>query len=342
MIHRRHFLQHASTALMTSSLWGEARAAQNQKTLRLGLISGASYGRPGKSRKPGSHHGTAFATAFNGWDASHLEDIRGTFVKSARRVEGARVMKLWDPDPGAARALATVCGIEHITSTPEACCDGMDAVLIVDDGSGSHWRYADYPLRKGIPTFCDKPLAMTAREAAGIVRIAREAGTPFMSSSSLRFVPDIVELRGALSSLGSVHLAQAVCGHDLIYYGIHALSMIYAVLGGGAVSAVNVGREDRNIVRIRFSQGLDVVLIVADSTRMQAGYQLNLYGAKGWRTLTPDLRHLYTYLLETFIHCVSTGKEPYPIEQEVELIAALEASQRSLELGREVQVHEVM
>ena len=43
-------------------------------------------------------------------------------------------------------------------------------VLIVDDGSGEQWKYALAPLRKGVPTFCDKPLAMTA--SFGVVTIS--------------------------------------------------------------------------------------------------------------------------------------------------------------------------
>ena len=35
---------------------------------------------------------------------------------------------------------------------------------------------------------------------------------------------------------------------------------------------------------------------------------------------------------------VRTGREPYPIEEEVEMIAALEACQRSLDSGREFMI----
>ena len=77
----------------------------------------------------------------------------------------------------------------------------MDAVLIVDDGSGAQWKYAEHALRKGVPTFCDKPLAMTAREAAAVAKLARETKTRFMSASSLRFVPDIIKLRDELDGL---------------------------------------------------------------------------------------------------------------------------------------------
>lgn len=340
---RRTFGAHSATAIAAAGLLPASSYCQTTPApLKLGLISAATYGAAGQPRTPGSNHGTAFCTTFNGFDAEKARQIQGTFVRSGRRLPGARVEKIWDPNQAAARVLADVCGVASVTSTPEECCDGMDAVLIIDDGSGEQWKYAEHPLRRGVPTFCDKPLAMTAREAAAIARLARQSKTRFMSASSLRFVPDIVTLRGELPQLGEVHLATAVCGNDLIYYGIHALSMIYAVLGPGAKSAINVGRAGSNIARLRFSEDRDVVLMVADKETMRAGYQINLYGTKGWRTLTPDLTNLYSYLLEAFLDLVITGKESVPIEEEVEVIAALEAAKRSLELGREVKLSEVL
>jgi predicted dehydrogenase len=316
--------------------------AENQpaRALRLALVSAATYGYQAP-RTPGSHHGTAFATTFNGWDEEKARQWKGTFVKSRRRLPGARVMKIWDPDLAAARQLADICGIAHVAEKPEACCEGVDAVLIVDDGSGAHWKYALDPLRRGVPVFCDKPLAMTGREARALAKIVRETRTPFMSASGLRFLPDILKLRGELPQFGPVHLASAACGNELVYYGIHALSMIYAVLGRGAISALNVGRPGRNLVRLRFEHGRDVMLTVAEREWMRSGYQINLYGAKGWRTVTPDLADIYSYLLEAFLDLLRTGRESVPVEEEVELIAALEAGRRSLELGREVTLAEV-
>ncbi len=307
---------------------------------KLALISAATYGY-NAPRSPGSHHGTSFATTFNGWDEEKAKLLRGTFVKSGRKLDGGRVVKIWDPDKDAARALADTCGIESVTDTPEQCSDGVDAVLIVDDGSGEHWKYAEHPLRKGVPVFCDKPLAMTAREARSVAKIARETKTPFMSASSLRFVPDIIKLRDELPQLGAVHLASAVCGNELVYYGIHALSMIYAVLGRGAVSAINVGQPGSNIVRLRFENHRDVVLIVAEKQWMRSGYQINLHGEKGWRSVQPDLMDLYSHLLEAFVDLLKTGRERVPVEEEVEVIAALEAGKRSLKVGREVMLSEV-
>ncbi len=309
--------------------------------LRLALVSAATYGR-NAPRTLGSNHGTAFATTFNGWDEAKAKEFKGTFVRSGRRLESARVVKVWDPDLAAARQLADVCGIDQVAERVEDCSDGVDAVLIIDDGSGEQVKYAEHSLRKGVPTFCDKPMAMTAHDAKAVAKLVRETKTRFMSASALRFVPDMVKLRGELAQVGAVNLASAVCGNELIYYGIHALEMIYAVLGGGAVSALNVGQPGSNIVRLRFANHRDVVLMVAEKQWMRAGYQINLYGEKGWRSVQPDLKDLYSYLLEAFLDLVTTGKESVPVKEEVEVIAALEAGQESLRTGREVTLAEVM
>ncbi|MDY0165720.1 MAG: Gfo/Idh/MocA family oxidoreductase [Thermoguttaceae bacterium] len=317
-------------------------AAPDDGTLRVGLISAATYGYLDAPRTPGSHHGTAFAACCNGFDEVKRQQLEGTFVAAKKRIEGVRVVRIWDPDRAAAARLADVCGIPTVCDTAEQCAEDVDAVAIVDDGSCEHWKYAIAPLRKGVPTFCDKPLAMTAQEAKKIAELARETGTPLMSSSSLRFVPDVVALAEEKSKLGDIHLATTACGNDLVYYGIHALELAYAVLGRGAVSCRNVGQPGRNIVRVRFENGRDLLLIVAEREWMRAGYQLNLYGTKGWHTLTPNLADLYWYLLDKFFELVRTGKESVPIEEEVEVIAVLEAGKRSLAEDREVTVAELL
>ena len=310
--------------------------------LKIGLISAATYGYLDAPRTPGSHHGTAFATTFNGFDDAKAKQFKWTFVRSPRRIPDVQVVNVWDPQKEWAKNLADVCSIPKVCDSPEECCEGVDAVLIIDDGSAAQWKYALTPIKKGIPTFCDKPLALTAKQAQEVAKLVRQTGTKFMSASSLRFVPDILKLKSELPSIGNVHLATVACGNELVYYGIHALSMAYAVLGRGAVSCRNVGQPGLNVVRMRFADHRDVLVMVGEKEWMRAGYQINLYGQKGWRTVTPDLNSLYSYLLEAFLDYVKTGKESVPVEEEVEVIAALEAGRRSLAEDREVTLAEVM
>ncbi len=344
-IHRRSFLGQSLVGLATASPVLNTLAEDAAKPLRIGLVSaasyGASYGPDPQARTPGSNHGSAFATTFNGFDEEKAKAFKGTFVRSAKRIEGAKVVKIWDPDKTAAAAIADICGIATVTGSPEDCVTDVDLVLLIDDGSGSQWKYAEAALRQGIPTFCDKPLAMTAKEAAAVAAIAMETGTKFMSASSLRFVPDIVKLREDAKGIGPIRLCTVTGPGDLVYYGIHALSMAYAVLGSGVVSAHNTGREGGHVVRLRREDDCDIVLMVGAREKMRTGFSIQLFGEKGNLRVEPDLKDLYAYLLEAFLDLVRRDKVSVPISEEVELIAALEAGQKSLEFGREVKLSEV-
>ena len=317
--------------------------------LKIGLISAATFGTPGSERLPGSSHGTGFASAINGWDESVAPEWPAVpktsrqFHRTTRRVEGARIERVWDPHREWAEVFARLFGIPIVCATPEEACEDVDAVITIDDGSREQWRYAVHPVQRGLPVFTDKPLAMTAREARSLVELARSTGSRLMSSSALRFVPDVVALPGRVAEIGPVHVASAAGGVDLVYYGVHALTMIQAALGPGIEAATNIGRGDTNIVRYGHRADADVVLLLGEQGRMFSGYQVNLYGESGWITLTPDLTNCYSYLMETFVGYASGGDEAYPVEWELELIAALEAGKRSLaEGGREVTLAEVL
>jgi predicted dehydrogenase len=344
-IHRRSFLGQSLAGFAAASPALNLLAQDAAKPLRIGLVSaasyGATYGPDPQPRTPGSNHGTAFATTFNGFNEEKAKAFKGTFVKSAKRIEGAKVVKIWDPDQTAAAAIADICGIGTVAASPEECVTDVDLALLIDDGSGAQWKYAEAALRKGIPTFCDKPLAMTAKEAAAIAKVAKETGTKFMSASSLRFVPDIVKLREDAKGIGPIRLCTVTGPGDLVYYGIHALSMAYAVLGAGVVSAHNTGREGAHIVRLRREDECDIVLMVGAREKMRAGFSIQLFGEKGTLRVEPDLKDLYAYLLDAFLDLVLRDHVSVPVAEEVELIAALEAGQKSLELGREVKLGEV-
>ena len=150
--------------------------------IKLGIISAATYGASYRGedvpRTPGSFHGTAFSSTYNGFDEAKAKQWQWTFASGEKRIEGAKIVKVWDPHKEWAERLAETCYISEVCDTPEDCADDVDGVIIVDDGSGDQSKYAEYSLRKGIPTFCDKPLAMTARRAKEIANLVRETGTP--------------------------------------------------------------------------------------------------------------------------------------------------------------------
>ena len=63
----------------------------------------------------------------------------------------------------------------------------MDAVLIESVDGRVHLEQVKQVLAAHKPVFIDKPLASTLEDAREIARLAKEAGVPWFSSSSLRY-----------------------------------------------------------------------------------------------------------------------------------------------------------
>src|SRR4029450_5541441 len=100
----------------------------------------------------------------------------------------------------------------------------------------------------------DKPFAAGYADAREIVRLSRESGAPFFSSSSLRFAADLQAMKrdeklGALLGAFTYGPAPTEPHHpDLFWYGIHAAAMLYTLMGTGCASVTRVRTDGTDLV----------------------------------------------------------------------------------------------
>jgi len=297
--------------------------------IRIGITAAVSF-----EGKRGCHHGNAFCSMFNGWDKQRAQELGyPTGGAGDIRVEGARVVKIYDPDREAAEMMAQIYGIDEVADSPEALAEGTDAVLAADSGECAKAEWAIPALEKGMPTFIDKPLAETAEEARRIVDIAAEHNAPLMSCSSFRWCDGAWEMREALARLGKVELLVGVAGQGKFHiYAIHPTEFAYGILGPGTVSVANIGSEDRDIVRLRRRDGAQVVLNMYWGQVISGGQMFTACGTGGWHTVT-KLGALYDPMLEAFLTMCRTGQMPISGDEMVEVIAVVDAARRSREQG---------
>ena len=76
--------------------------------------------------------------------------------------------------------------VEIVTDIP-TLCRKVDAVLLESVDGRPHLEQVKPVLAAKKRVFIDKPLAASYQDAKEIARLAREAGVPWFSSSSLRF-----------------------------------------------------------------------------------------------------------------------------------------------------------
>ena len=115
--------------------------------------------------------------------------------------------------------------------TLEELCEKSDMIVILAPSDPQkHIEYARKVLPYGKPTYIDKPFADTTENALEIFSIAKEFGTPFFSTSALRYATelDLTDVCNSVSTMGG--------GSNLPEYIIHQAEMIVHKMGVGATA----------------------------------------------------------------------------------------------------------
>jgi predicted dehydrogenase len=225
--------------------------------------------------------------------------------------------------------------IEMVNSI-STLCDKVDAILLESVDGRVHLEQARQVFLKKKPLFIDKPLAAGLADAKEIARLARESGTPWFSCSSLRFSPAYQEaIRDSVP--GIIHGAEAYgpaalepTNPGLFWYGIHAVESLYTLMGPGCLSVAMTSNDDFDLAvgvwkdgRIGVAKGL---------RKGKEGYGALVYREKGIQHL-PVQNVSYVSLVRQIMEFFKTGKPPITPEETLEIMAFMDAAERSRQQG---------
>ena len=138
-----------------------------------------------------------------GTDTSHVPTFTGAFRSHPEwKIKVMAAFKAGSPDlpisadrvEGFAKTIHDKYGVELVGSIEELL-QKVDVVLLESVDARPHLAQATPVLKAGKRLFIDKPLAVSLDDARRIVQLSKETGTPFFSSSSTRFHPEIPRLR---------------------------------------------------------------------------------------------------------------------------------------------------
>ncbi|MFO8082212.1 MAG: Gfo/Idh/MocA family oxidoreductase [Armatimonadota bacterium] len=297
--------------------------------IRIGITAAVRF-----EGERGCNHGNAYSSMFNGWDKEKAAELGfKTAGATDQRVDGARVVKIYDEDREGAEMMAQIYGIDEVCDSPEELTEGTDAVIAADSGEFDKWELVVPALEAGMPTFIDKPLAETPEVARQIVDLAAAYNAPLMSCSSFRWCDGAWEMREKLSELGKIELLSGVSGQGKFHiYAIHPTEFAYGILGAGVTSVINVGEEDRDVIRMKRADGAQVVMNMFFREVIGGGQMFTVCGKNGWHTVD-YLGALYHPMMEAFLSMVESGEMPIPGDEMVEVIAVIDAARRSREQG---------
>ncbi len=117
-------------------------------------------------------------------------------IPGMRRARGSEVLAIGSRDEGRGRAVASALGIPRAYSSYEALLadPDIDAVYIPLPNH-LHARWTVEAARAGKHILCEKPLALTAGEAQGMVDACRDAGVLLMEAFMYRLHPSWMAVR---------------------------------------------------------------------------------------------------------------------------------------------------
>ena len=217
-----------------------------------------------------------------------------------------------------------------ICDTIEQLCAEVDGVLIESVDGRPHLAQAQKVIAAKKPVFIDKPLAGSLHDALEIVRMAKEAGVPMFTSSSLRYAKSTQAVRRG--SIGKVQSAETSSPAtlephhpDLYWYGVHGCESLFAVMGTGCESVVRRTTPDGKIEVVGTWKGNRT------GTFREGKYGGVARGEKGEATVGTYDR--YAPLVVEIVKFFQTGKSPVPVEETIELFAFMTAADESKRLG---------
>jgi len=295
----------------------------NAADLRLGLIG------------TDTSHVTAFAKLLN--DPASPDHVAGARVVAAFKGGSLDIESSISRIDRFTSELVDKYGVKIVDSITDLCGQ-VDGILLTSVDGRAHLPQFRLAIACGKPVFIDKPLASTLEDARSIARVARDAGVPWFSSSSLRF-GEVAKLRAdgleGASTWGPGPLEEH---HqlDLSWYAIHPIEMLYTILGPGCEEVTRMSTADADVVTGRWKDGR---IGTARALRPYA-----TYGAVAFRKPTGKSQNVtsqvidesgngYAGLVREIVKFMETKQPPVSNAETLEIFSFMDAAQRSKEQG---------
>src|SRR5437667_1469141 len=212
--------------LLASILLGVSLTSNAAEELRLGMIG------------LDTSHVTAFTALLN--DPKSPNQVTGAKIVAAFKGGSPDIESSWARVEGYTKELHDKFGVT-IYDSIEEMCQHVDAVMLESVDGRPHLEQARPVIKARKPLYIDKPMAGSLKDVIEIFRLAKEAGVPVFSSSSLRYGKNTQAVHNG--SIGKVQRAEtwSPCPvekthPDLFWYCVHGLESTFAVMGTGCQS----------------------------------------------------------------------------------------------------------
>ena len=302
-----------------------ATSANAAETLRIGLIG------------LDSSHAVAFSKTINAENPA--PELQGVKVVAAFPGGSPDLPTSADRIEGFTKQIADM-GIEIVPSI-DALLKKVDAVIMNSVDGRVHLQQAKPVLEAGIPIFVDKPITASLEETKQLIALSKKTGTPFFSSSTLRFCQEVIDLNKS-DVVGCVTYSPCKLDPthpDLFWYGIHGVETLFTVMGPGCQSVQRTQADGVEIVTGVWQDGrVGTFRGIRDGSY---GYGVLVFGKKNIE-LT-KIKANYNLLVVEIVKFFRTKEAPVSPEQTLEIVAFMTAADMSRDAhGKAIKMDSLM
>lgn len=273
-----------------------------------------------------------------GAENSHTRGF-GKLFNIDKSFPGVEVKYVWGETEAFAKDAMERGAIPNMVKDPKEMMGKIDA-LIVDHRHAKYHLDAAAPfVKEGIPTFVDKPFCYRLEEGRKFLEMAKKAGTPVTSYSSIAHSAATMDIREQLQELGKINQLMRSGPVELdseyggvFFYGVHIVQPLLYMFDQ-KVEKVRITQNGENSgANLVFDNGMLASLVF---TTKKYGWQTFVETDEGIIELKSRVEDSkpgknYVDMVEMF----RTGKEPRSYESILEGVAVLEALEKSVNSGQ--------
>ncbi|MCE7070823.1 Gfo/Idh/MocA family oxidoreductase [Dyadobacter sp. CY327] len=318
---RRDFLVKTVAAGLAFGLGNEASAmfASAPKTIRVGII-GLSV------------HSADFTEIMNSGQNDPL--FAGCKVVALHHPKGNADVEFSPEQLSQFTNTVKKNGVELVSSTAELL-KKSDAIMLLTNDGRPHQEQILPVLKVGKPVFVDKPMAESLPNVIALFDLAQKYKTPIFSCSPLRYVRDMNGLAGGkiageilgADAYGPAPLQKSHA--DLFWDGIHAIELLYAVMGPGCQSVTRAYSEGADVVTGVWKGGK--IGVFRGLRKGKIGFGGTAYGSE--KITAIGKFDGYGNLVAEIVTFFRTGQPPVAAAETIEIYTFMEAAHESKRRG---------
>lgn len=232
-------------------------------------------------------------------------------------------------------------GVKRVR-TREEMIGQVDGVIVMGDYNDVNPERAQPFVEARVPIFADKILCNELEPAKEFVRQAARYGTPVISHSALRFVPEVLEIQRRREGLGTIHSGFFIGPSDLMNYGMHTVEPALAVFGHGVEWVYNYHDALKDMAVLTYLDGRSVVVHLRRCGSKEPRWRFIYFADAESGQADVSLTDIYANSIREVLRLFAGQREAPPASEMLETVAVVAAMRQSGQTGQRVYVPDLL